>query len=264
MGLRSVFDVIDDLGLPGEIGEHGIVPDYGPGCEIFCSEFKTISKDLAPVDTGYLRNSLDADYFDTTITAITNCEYAQYQEYGTWCMAAQPYFEPALMQALMIASTEWERAIQEAQQEDQMLTQWEQEEEEMMAELEEAGSGMMNSIGGAAVGLGLGIMGGLMGAMFSDFSEPTNPNIQAAGDFGEAVGNYAMASAYASGASWGAGLAVGCLVGALTFFLTAPLAEAFDVTGYDRAQEKIKSGAADSGEEFFNITHFEIPEIEIF
>ena len=96
MGLYASFDVCADMGFIESTPEYGIVPDYSEGCEIFCSTFKEVSQSLCPVDTGYLRSTLTASYNDTFCECETICEYAQYQEYGTWCMAPQPYFEEAL------------------------------------------------------------------------------------------------------------------------------------------------------------------------
>jgi len=62
------------------------------------------AKELAPVDTGTLRasighvvNRMGRD----AITAIigSDVEYAPYQEYGTYKMAAQPFLRPALEQS---------------------------------------------------------------------------------------------------------------------------------------------------------------------
>jgi hypothetical protein len=88
MGLLVEFDVIDDFGYIDETEEYGIVPDYSEGCEVFVETFLKIATELVPVDTGYLRHTLEADCNNTSCRAETDCEYAQYPEFGTWCQAA--------------------------------------------------------------------------------------------------------------------------------------------------------------------------------
>lgn len=88
MGLLAEFDVIDDFGYLDETEEYGIVPDYSEGCQVFIETFLKISTELVPIDTGYLKSTLKADCDDTSCRVETNCEYAQYPEFGTWCQAA--------------------------------------------------------------------------------------------------------------------------------------------------------------------------------
>lgn len=58
------------------------------------------AKSAAPVDTGNLRNSIQAE--PKTVTSkytwrvFVGAEYAKYVEYGTVRMAARPYFTPAV------------------------------------------------------------------------------------------------------------------------------------------------------------------------
>ena len=55
------------------------------------------AKDLCPVDTGNLRNSIThvVDESNGAVYIGTNVEYAPYVELGTIKMAAQPYLKPA-------------------------------------------------------------------------------------------------------------------------------------------------------------------------
>lgn len=50
-----------------------------------------------PVDTGALRRSIHGKVDGTTGTVGSNCEYAAYQEFGTYKMDAYPYLVPALI-----------------------------------------------------------------------------------------------------------------------------------------------------------------------
>lgn len=55
------------------------------------------AKDLCPVDTGNLRNSIShkVDDAEQAVYIGTNVEYAPYVELGTVKMAAQPFLKPA-------------------------------------------------------------------------------------------------------------------------------------------------------------------------
>ena len=130
MGLFVEFDVIDDFGYLDMTEEYAIVPDYSEGCQVFAITFLEVARQLVPVDTGYLRSTLKAGCDDTYCYAETDCEYAQYPEFGTWCQAEQPYFRPALEQAIIAAKPYWDRAQQDALIEEEMLIEAEEDEEE--------------------------------------------------------------------------------------------------------------------------------------
>ena len=64
--------------------------------EIIGGKAETYAKQLAPVDTGRLRNSITHQQYNEDTEIIgTNVEYAPYQEFGTSRMAAQPFLRPA-------------------------------------------------------------------------------------------------------------------------------------------------------------------------
>ena len=150
MGLFVEFDVIDDFGYLDMTEEYAIVPNYSEGCQVFAITFLEVARQLVPVDTGYLRSTLKAEGDDTYCCAETDCEYAQYPEFGTWCQAEQPYFRPALEQAIMAAKPYWDRAQQDALIEEEMLIEAEEDEEE-----DDFYSTKSSSIGGIGfIGLG--------------------------------------------------------------------------------------------------------------
>lgn len=62
----------------------------------FSNAFHATINDLCPVRTGFLRSTCDCILNGDTIICFANAEYAQYVEYGTSRMSAQPYFEPAI------------------------------------------------------------------------------------------------------------------------------------------------------------------------
>lgn len=137
MGLFVEFDVVDDFGYLAETEEYGIVPDYSEGCKVFVETFLEIAEELVPVDTGYLSSTITAEDDDTYCYAETECDYAQYPEFGTWCQEAQPYFSPALEEAIEAAKPYWDEAEKEAIIEDYQLKQ-----EELTSEIESATAGI--------------------------------------------------------------------------------------------------------------------------
>lgn len=54
------------------------------------------AKVRAPVDTGYLRNSINANGDGMDWKIDSPAEYSIYQEFGTYRMAAHPYLIPGL------------------------------------------------------------------------------------------------------------------------------------------------------------------------
>lgn len=111
MGLYWECDVIEDLGYPKyEIAPSGIIInyDYSAGCEMFRAVFLANVMNKCPVATGHLLYSVNSKTQNTTIRCWTNCDYAQYVEYGTAYMSAQPYFEPSLNTAFEMAVEIWD------------------------------------------------------------------------------------------------------------------------------------------------------------
>ena len=67
-----------------------IVENYGKEAEGYAKTF-------APVDTGYLRDTLMSMMVNPTTARIqSNASYDIYQEMGTYKMAAQPFLSPAI------------------------------------------------------------------------------------------------------------------------------------------------------------------------
>lgn len=139
MGLFVEFDVVEDFGYLDMTEEYAIVPDYSEGCMVFADTFLQVAQALVPVDTGYLRSTLTAEGDDTYCCAETDCDYAQYPEFGTWCQAEQPYFRPALEEAIIAAQPYWDQAQDEALMEEQTLI--EEEQAEALAQQQSAANG---------------------------------------------------------------------------------------------------------------------------
>ena len=124
MGLYAEYSFIDDGGMPGEvsggddkIGEASVLVDYSSACAVFVDVFLRVANQLVPVDTGYLRSTINAGEWGDGFWCEATADYAQYVEYGTSHMDAQPYFEPALETALAEAMIEAQIAVDMASEE---------------------------------------------------------------------------------------------------------------------------------------------------
>ena len=161
MGLLAEF-TMDDLGYAESTEELGVYIDYSYGCEVFAATFLDVAQSLVPVDTGRLMGSIEASADADGCTCITMCEYAEYVEYGTCYMGAQPYFEPAIEAALDAAFPYWDEAVEEAMEEEaELLEEMERAERASRGGMRGGGrsfAGMMGSFLGlviAAVIIGL-------------------------------------------------------------------------------------------------------------
>lgn len=134
------------------LGEYLTVDvEYGPACEAFCETFLATARELVPVDTGYLRSTIEADTDGFFCECMADAEYAQYVEYGTWKMDAQPYFEPAIDAGLEAFRQLAGEAMDEAQEILQDMA------EDVIASAQEAmgggeGGSFLGDIGGALLG----------------------------------------------------------------------------------------------------------------
>lgn len=106
MGLYAYVSLIDagfetELEAEDARGQIQTVEvDYSTAIGRFVATFMEIATDLVPVRTGYLRSTIAAQVLDeVSAECQTDCEYAEYVEYGTYKQDAQPYFTPALEQA---------------------------------------------------------------------------------------------------------------------------------------------------------------------
>jgi hypothetical protein len=77
----------------------GIPIDYSSCWQSFGEAFLEYATQTCPVDTGYLRDHIGFGADDGGIECWSDAPYSAYQEYGTYKMKAQPYFEAALQVA---------------------------------------------------------------------------------------------------------------------------------------------------------------------
>lgn len=163
MGLYAYFDA-KTCGLPDEItaGDIGypemedaadpIEVDYVPAIAHMVSTFMNTATSLVPVDTGYLQSSIHAEANGLSAEFFADAGYAQYVEYGTWKMSAQPFFQPALDEAISVFISEAMQALTRAKQEMQAIL------ESIMAAAMETAADMMGSPFGGMSPMGLGQM----------------------------------------------------------------------------------------------------------
>lgn len=128
MGLYAYID-ITRMGFPEQLeqqdarGEMQVVEVfYDDAIQAFIDAFMEVALDLVPVDTGYLESTIGADQISPIeAECYAEAEYAQYVEYGTWKMDAQPYFRPALEEGIRVLIEECQVALDWAQEEMQEL-----------------------------------------------------------------------------------------------------------------------------------------------
>ena len=152
MGLILSFD-IDDLGLPAELeSENFMVPvDYSDAFADFVDTFIEIACDLVPVDTGFLMSTIDGNSDSDFCEVFADADYAQYVEYGTYKMSAQPYFRPAVEEAAQIFFLDVQNALMEAQEELENLEEALAEEEEQQEQREQMQMQQMQTQMGAGM-----------------------------------------------------------------------------------------------------------------
>ena len=163
MGLRCSIDPVIDLNYPSATPKLGLYIDYGDGCDEFLDTFFDIAYDLCPVDTGELISSIDGSTNGESVEVYADADYAQYVEYGTSKMEAQPYFRPALAAALERAKLDWQNAVEEAMEEEAQIRAESEKEDEEGEEGEDGEDGEDGDGGGGTMGLmgrALGLSGG--------------------------------------------------------------------------------------------------------
>ena len=91
MGIEIKIDM-NELDIVKEISDEAVAR----GLELCGALWESDAKQMAPVDTGRLRNSIEhhPEGNDTMVVG-TDVEYAIYQEMGTSRMKAQPFLKPS-------------------------------------------------------------------------------------------------------------------------------------------------------------------------
>ena len=96
-GVKIEIDASEVLAKFGKL-KNAIPKDVDNAVQAGALDIERDAKQYCPVDTGRLRSSITAaKVMDGVATVSTDVEYAQYQEYGTMYMPAQPFMMPALI-----------------------------------------------------------------------------------------------------------------------------------------------------------------------
>lgn len=200
MGLLFECDLISDLGFPesvilqsSKVGITEVFVDYTPAVEAFVETFTDSAYSLVPVDTGYLRSTISVQATsNTSVMAEATAEYAEYVEYGTYKMSAQPYFAPAVAVASAVMIGVAKAVLSSAEQEAIVLRQQRELEYDKKQRKKDKNRG---GVGGAPGGKG--IMGNIMLAGFLFLLFPIILPIYAVGA--------TLADAIGWGGSWASG-----------------------------------------------------------
>lgn len=96
MGLRCELNIYKDWGFPEKTSWGGILINYSEVIAYYTKLMYDSMIEKVPVLTGNLRHSLNWHSTNSGFVIETECEYAEYVEYGTCYMDAQPYFEQAI------------------------------------------------------------------------------------------------------------------------------------------------------------------------
>ena len=171
MGLYAEFSP-EDFGFPSDFsastedGDVYVEVNYSEAIDDAINTFMEIATSLVPIDTGYLCSTISAYSDGDTVCFSADAEYAQYPEYGTWCQAEQPYFRPALQEAIDVFIIDAVRAIDEAQNE--FVSEMELSAAESAGQKSAGGSavGARGSAAGIAIGSTEGSTLGSIGAGF--------------------------------------------------------------------------------------------------
>lgn len=161
MGLYASFTV-EQQGFPLELSqvvlgeELWVEIDYSAALQDAVDTFINAAVDLVPVDTGYLQSTISASCDSYSVEFEATAEYAQYPEFGTWCQAAQPYFTPALEEAVAVFIEGAYEAYEWAQDElqdmiDEVIAEYEEEQSAMGAGFGGGGESIGSMLAGAAI-----------------------------------------------------------------------------------------------------------------
>lgn len=118
MGLYCQVDVVSDWGFPTQTWYKRNPINYSDIIQNYCSQIYDEMVATVPVDTGFLRSTLSYTASSYSFQFETDCEYAQYVEYGTYCQSPQPYFTPAIQKFITLMFNEMAELYNQMAQED--------------------------------------------------------------------------------------------------------------------------------------------------
>ena len=172
MGLRGTVSV----GLPTTTSIYHRDIDYSDAVREAIDEFMDAATSDVPVDTGTLQASIscEAEYMGFTAYADTN--YAEYVEYGTYKMEAQPYFEDNLESVAEELHANCVQIWQDAEQQDK--EQYQAQIEARMQEAQRLGALDGSLIEMVLSSMLIGLLNGLLSIVQDMFSMRNGDNTE--------------------------------------------------------------------------------------
>lgn len=180
MALRGTVSV----GLPAYTSIYHREIDYTDAVHEAVDEFMDAATSDVPVDTGTLQASISCDEEYMGFTAYADTNYAEYVEYGTYKMDAQPYFSDNLESVAEELHANCVEIWQDAEQQDK-----ERYQAEMAAKMAQAQRSIGAAFGGSLLEMILssiliGILNGIMSVIQDIFSMRNGDNTSDSGDQG--------------------------------------------------------------------------------
>lgn len=170
MGLRGTVSV----GLPTTTSIYHRDIDYTDAVHEAVDEFMDAATSDVPVDTGTLQASIYCDEEYMGFTAYADTNYAEYVEYGTYKMEAQPYFEDNLESVAEELHANCVQIWQDAEQQDR--EQYQAQIEARMQEAQELGGESL--LGMVLSSMLIGLLNGLLSIIQDMFSMRNGDNTE--------------------------------------------------------------------------------------
>lgn len=170
MGLRGTVSV----GLPTTTSIYHRDIDYRDAVLEAIDEFMDAATSDVPVDTGTLQASISCDEQYMGFTAYADTNYAEYVEYGTYKMEAQPYFTDNLESVAEELHANCVQIWQDAEKEDQQ--QYKAEIQARMQEAQRLGALDGSLIEMVLSSILIGLLNGLLSIIQDMFSMRNGDN----------------------------------------------------------------------------------------
>ena len=170
MGLRGTVSV----GLPPTTSIYHRDIDYSDAVREAIDEFMDAATSDVPVDTGTLQASISCEEEYMGFTAYADTNYAEYVEYGTYKMDAQPYFEDNLESVASELHANCVEIWRDAEQQDKELYQAQIEARKQ--EAQRAGAGGASLLGMVLSSILIGMLNGLSSIVQDTFSMRNGDN----------------------------------------------------------------------------------------
>lgn len=170
MGLRGTVSV----GLPTTTSIYHRDIDYTDAVREAVDEFMDAATSDVPVDTGTLQASISCEEEYMGFTAYADTNYAEYVEYGTYKMEAQPYFEDNLESVAEELHANCVQIWQDAEQQDK--EQYQAQIEARMQEAQRLGALDGSLIEMVLSSMLIGLLNGLLSIVQDMFSMKNGDN----------------------------------------------------------------------------------------